>query len=108
MSAAEEVKILIEGSNEEKLEVIERLTRLRLAAILGGIDPIPEKLEYIVTDICIKRFNRIGNEGMSSYSQEGQSMTFPDSDFDEYQGEINAFLEEQAKTDENYGKVRFI
>ncbi|MGC2935899.1 phage head-tail connector protein, partial [Enterococcus faecium] len=41
--------------------------------------------------LSLKRFNRIGQEGMQSYSQEGLSMAIPDSDFSEYQNEIDEF-----------------
>lgn len=78
------------GSIDDKLEVIEKRTRERLASLLG-VSVIPDSLEYIVFDVTNKRFNRVGQEGMSSYSQEGLSMAFPDSDFSEYQNEIDEF-----------------
>lgn len=99
-----DTKKLLNGSVDEKLEVIERRTRERLLSILNSSeDDVPNKLEYIVADITLKRFNRIGNEGMSSYSQEGLSMAFPDSDFEEYMQEINA---EKNKDNDNYGPRR--
>lgn len=87
-----DVKALLTGTIDEKLEVIERRTKERLQ-IKMKIVPIPSEYEYIVNDVVLKRFNRIGNEGMESYSQEGLSMTFNDSDFDEYIDEINDYIE---------------
>lgn len=98
MSIADDVKKILSGTTDEKITVIERLTRERLASLLKA-EEVPSKLEYIVSDITLKRFNRIGNEGMSSYSQEGLSMSFPDSDFKEYADEI---AEERGKP--NTGK----
>jgi len=90
MVIKDDVKKLLSGSTDDKLEVIERRTRERLASLLG-VSVTPDSLEYIVFDVTNKRFNRVGQEGMSSYSQEGLSMAFPDSDFSEYQNEIDEF-----------------
>ncbi|WP_367869745.1 phage head-tail connector protein [Enterococcus faecium] len=90
MAIKDDVKKLLSGSIDDKLEVIEKRTRERLASLLG-VSVIPDSLEYIVFDVTNKRFNRVGQEGMSSYSQEGLSMAFPDSDFSEYQNEIDEF-----------------
>ncbi|WP_395525840.1 phage head-tail connector protein [Enterococcus faecium] len=90
MAIKDDVKKLLSGSTDDKLEVIERRTRERLASLLG-VSVTPESLEYIVFDVTNKRFNRIGQEGMTSYAQEGLSMAFPDSDFSEYQNEIDEF-----------------
>ncbi|MCJ2171106.1 phage head-tail connector protein [Enterococcus durans] len=90
MAIKDDVKKLLSGSIDDKLEVIEKRTRERLASLLG-VSVIPDSLEYIVFDVTKKRFNRVGQEGMSSYSQEGLSMAFPDSDFSEYQNEIDEF-----------------
>ena len=90
MAIKDDVKKLLSGSIDDKLEVIEKRTRERLASLLG-VSVIPDSLEYIVFDVTNKRFNRVGQEGMSSYSQEGLSMDFPDSDFSEYQNEIDEF-----------------
>ncbi|MFQ9320103.1 MAG: phage head-tail connector protein [Enterococcus faecium] len=90
MAIKDDVKKLLSGSIDDKIEVIEKRTRERLASLLG-VSVIPDSLEYIVFDVTNKRFNRVGQEGMSSYSQEGLSMAFPDSDFSEYQNEIDEF-----------------
>lgn len=109
MVIKDDVKKLLSGSTDDKLEVIERRTRERLASLLG-VSVIPDSLEYIVFDVTNKRFNRVGQEGMSSYSQEGLSMAFPDSDFSEYASEIDDF---KRKDDEELykprkGSVRFL
>ncbi|MBO0456289.1 phage head-tail connector protein [Enterococcus hulanensis] len=87
---ADDVKKLLSGSVDEKLEIIERRTKERLASLLG-VSEVPTEFEYISYEVTLKRFNRIGQEGMQSYSQEGLSMVFPDSDFSEYQGIIDEF-----------------
>ncbi len=77
MAITYEIKKLLGGSSDERLEIIEKRTRERLLLILGSdLKEVPPELEYVVLDVSLKRFNRIGQEGMQSYSQEGLSMTF--------------------------------
>lgn len=108
MSIANDVTKLLSGSIAERLEVIETRTRQRLASILGvSQDNMPESLEYIVFEVTQKRFNRIGQEGMSSFAQEGLSMSFADSDFDEYANEIDDWRKAQEdEADRRRGRFR--
>lgn len=76
---------------EEKREAIKTLTSQRLCQLLGT-EEIPNELQYIYNEVCIKRFNRLGNEGMSKYSQEGMSLDFFNSDFDEFKNDIDNWL----------------
>ena len=107
----EKVKLLL-GSQEDqddtfdaRLNLIISMTKQRLKLLLGGLDP-PESMEHIIIDVSIIRFNRIGSEGLSGHTVEGESLSFGEYDFDCYQDEIQAFLEMQ---DESLrGKVRFI
>lgn len=108
MSISNDITKLLSGSIADRLEVIETRTRQRLASILGvSQDDMPESLEYIVFEVTQKRFNRIGQEGMSSFSQEGLSMSFADSDFDEYANEIDDWRKTQEDAvDKRRGRFR--
>ena len=90
---------------DAKLQLILDSAKTRLKLLLGGIEP-PEDMAHIIVDVAIKRFNRIGSEGLSSHTVEGESLSFSNSDFDEYAGEIQAWL--NAQKDSKRGKVRFI
>lgn len=90
---------------DEKLKLILSNTTARLKLLLGGIDP-PDEMNHIILDVAIMRFNRIGSEGMSSHSVEGESLTFADHDFDGFANEIQAWLEQQKEN--TRGKVRFL
>ncbi len=103
---AEDVKKLLGGTQDEKLEVIERRTKSRLASILG-VSEVPISFETIVYEVTVKRFNRTGNEGMQSYSQEGLSMVFPESDFAEYESEIEDWKNSQVDEDGSLKRGRF-
>ena len=77
----------------------------RLQSLLGGIDP-PQTLEYIVMEVSIARFNRIGSEGNKSHSVDGESVTFSDDDFEPYMRDIDKFLAGQSEPTK--GKLRFV
>lgn len=90
---------------DEKLQLILSTVTARLRLLLGDIKP-PESMDHIILEVAIIRFNRIGSEGLSSHTVEGESLTFADSDFDGFQDEIQAFLESQNNS--SRGKLRFL
>lgn len=112
MSAADDISTLIDSKKtaKDKLDVVEKLTRKRLARLLAvaSVDKIPEDFEDIVTDVTAVRFARIGNWGQKSYSQDGLSMTFPDDDFSQYMAEINAYKNGDDLTRPRKGGFQFI
>ena len=75
---------------DDKLNWIISSVRSRLKLLLGGTDP-PEEMNYIIVDVAVVRFNRIGSEGTAAHTVEGESLTFSDSDFDAYMAEIRSF-----------------
>lgn len=57
-------------------------------------------------DVVIKRFNRIGSEGLASHTVEGESQVFAEDDFAEYEDDIQAYLDSLENATK--GKVRFL
>lgn len=90
---------------DTRLEIILNATKRRLKVLLGGID-VPDDLNYVVTDVSIMRFNRIGSEGLSSHSVEGESLSFSNNDFEPYMDDIQSYL--NAQKEATKGKVRFL
>ena len=88
-----------------KLNLIINAAKARLKLLLGGIEP-PAELEYIILEASVIRFNKIGSEGLSAHTVEGESLSFTDNDFAGFADEIQAYLEAQAEG--TRGKVRFI
>lgn len=89
------------------LNTIISMTQQRLLLRLG-VNAVPTELEYIVTEVSIVRFNRIGSERLSSHNVEGESMTWSsEDDFKPYSAEINAWLSEQ-RTNNSVGRLKFI
>ncbi len=94
-----------DSSRDELLNKLLDFATARLKLLLGGIEP-PDELEHIIIEVAAARFNRIGSEGLSSHSVEGESLTFTNDDFDGFSADIQAFLDKQKGS--TRGKVRFI
>ena len=106
----EKLKLLLgleraDTSMDGQLNLLLSFAAARLQALLGGIEP-PESMEYIIVEVAVRRFNRIGSEGLSGHTVEGESLQFADSDFAGFSDEIQAFLETQKSG--NRGKLRFL
>lgn len=100
------VGIALEDTDkDETLNLILDFTRQRLKVKLGNIEP-PAELDYIIIEVSVIRFNRIGSEGLASHSVDGESLSFSDKDFDGFENEIQAWLD--AQNESKIGKVRFI
>lgn len=95
--------------NNPQVEVIYNNISERLLHRLEATE-IPIELEYIVDEATIRRFNRIGSEGMKSESVEGHSVTYLDGDeLAPYESVIVAYLEAQEPDDKRKpGVVYFL
>lgn len=105
-----ELKLLLgiasdDTGKDDLLKLIISAVTARLEVLLGGVEP-PETLSYIIREVAVVRFNKIGSEGMTSHSVEGESITFSDGDFSDYMGDIQAFLETHKESAK--GRVRFL
>lgn len=106
MAVIDDVKALLGIEDEDsKLNVIITLTENRLKTLIGKTE-VPSELEYIVTEVSIARFNRIGSEGLSGHSVEGEALTFKDNDFDQYADDIQTWRD--AQSDQDIGRIRFL
>jgi hypothetical protein len=96
----------IEGTEADAvLKLIVANATARLTMLLGGIEP-PETLNYIIVEVSIARYNKIGSEGLSSHSVEGESLNFVADDFGAFADDIQAYLDNQKEA--TRGKVRFL
>ena len=90
---------------DEKLNWILDAARARLKVLLGGIEP-GDDLNYIITEVSIVRYNRIGSDGFQSHTVEGESVGFLSSDFDAYMDDIQAY-KDQKNLDISKGGIRW-
>ncbi|MFT8961801.1 MAG: phage head-tail connector protein [Lacticaseibacillus paracasei] len=81
---------------------------LRFKLDLKPTEDFPEELSYIALEVCVRRYNRRKNEGMTSYEQEGQSFTFKSNDFDDFADDINDWKDANGKNATSLGTVSFI
>lgn len=106
MAVIDDVKALLGIEDDDnKLKVIITLTENRLKTLIGQTE-VPSELEYIVTEVSIARFNRIGSEGLSGHTVEGETLTFKDNDFDSYADDIQTWRD--AQSDQDIGRIRFL
>lgn len=91
---------------DRKLEWILNSTMSRLKILLGGLDPAND-LDYIIVEVAVVRYNRIGSEGMSSHNVEGEVSSFLSSDFSPYMDDIQAY-KDAKNIDISKGGIRWI
>lgn len=104
------IKLLLgikDNLQDDVLEIIIENVEGHLTYLLGK--DVPLNLQFIVTEISVMRFNRLGAEGMKSELTEGHRTDFfePKDDFQPYL----SIIENEADTDEGEpkrGKVMFI
>ena len=105
----ENVKTLL-GVDDDRVTVIYNQINNRLLNRLSESIPdlieIPEELEYIVDEVTIIRFNRLGSEGISSESLDGHSSTYRDVDFIDFEDDIRSYI--NRFVDPRSGIVRFL
>ncbi|MEN2467947.1 phage head-tail connector protein [Ornithinibacillus sp. JPR2-1] len=87
--------------------LIENVTS-HLKALLGK--EVPTELQFIIVEIVIRRYNRLGAEGMKSETVEGHKTDFYDlkDEFVPYQDIIEAHKESNGPEPTGRGKVLFI
>lgn len=106
----ERVKILLgitDNLQDDLLEIIIENVTEHLTYLLGR--DVPSNLQFIITEISVMRFNRLGSEGMKSELVEGHRTDFyePKDDFQPY---LSIIENERSKDTEppGRGKVMFI
>ncbi|MEK4968607.1 phage head-tail connector protein [Cytobacillus sp. FSL R7-0696] len=102
------IKILLgikDNLQDDVLDILIQNVQSHLMVLLGK--QIPEELSFIVQEIVIRRFNRIGTEGMQSESVEGHSVKFYDlkDEFTPYTDIIASYKESEGESAR--GKVMF-
>ena len=106
----EEIKSLLGFEPDDtgpdiRLNQIINGAKQRLKIKLGNVEP-PAELNYIIVEVAVIRFNRIGSEGLLSHTVEGESQSFSDDDFKSYESDIQDWLNSQKGHIK--GKVHFI
>lgn len=113
MDNLKNLKVLIamnedDTSKDSLLNLIVANTEASLKVKLHkkATEKVPDELNYILLEVAVRRFNRLKNEGMANYSQEGESITFNSNDFDDFKDDINKYLIDNEV--QSRGVARFI
>lgn len=109
----QEVKVMLglkKDDQDDLLNVIIKNTTasLRVKLALDKDEGIPDELTYIVTEVSIRRFNRLNNEGMSAYSQEGESITYQSTDFDDFASDIDDYKSQKNIASKSLGTLHVL
>lgn len=70
-------------------------------------ETLPTKLERIVRELTIIRYNRIGSEGTKTDSEEGKSATYVDDPFQKFVPALDKYIEDNLKPPIK-GKAKFL
>ena len=93
------IKILLGiTDNDELLNEIIEITEYKILNYINK-KTLPGELEFILIELVISRFNKIGSEGFSSESTDGKSISYED-DFENYKQYLDDYL---FKTGQNKG-----
>lgn len=109
----EDLKTMLQIKDDKRNGILNLIVKNTTKALLFKLGlksdaAVPDELDYIVLEVSIKRYNRLANEGMTSYTQEGQSITFSANDFDEFMNDIDAWKDGNGMKDKNSGRFLFI
>lgn len=106
LSTVKKLLKIADDSKDALLTEIINLINRRLSLRLG-VDSVPEELQYIVVEASVARFNKIGDEGMNSYSQEGESISYSNM-FAEFEEDIAAWKDRQGSGVARKGGFKFL
>lgn len=99
MDMLEKVKLFLGITTNEKDQLLNEIIssveeRIKIKI---GKDEIPKNLDFIIYEIAIVRYNRIGSEGMQSEIVDGHRMNFVEDDFKPYEPFLESFNKENSK-----------
>ena len=93
------VKILLGiTDNDELLNEIIEITEYKILNYINK-KTLPGELEFILIELAIERYNRIGSEGIASESVDGKNISYEDS-FENYKTYLDDYI---FKNDKNKG-----
>lgn len=111
MAALTSIKMMLgwdpsDGDGDDLLRQIVRLIEAQLKNRLGGVDEIPDELEYVITNCALARFNQIGSEGTTSHWVGEEKQEWIADIFAPYEKDIQAYLDKKNDTSDGM-HIRF-
>ncbi|MCR1821713.1 phage head-tail connector protein [Terrisporobacter muris] len=89
-----EVKISLGLSSSDKDELLNSLIQRSSQQVKNYIkeNSVPQELGYIVTELVISRYNRIGSEGLSSENSDGVSFSYNNNLLDNFKVDLDRYI----------------
>ena len=97
----------MDDPSSELLDDLVELVEEQLKNRLGGMEYVPEELNYIVINVTVARFNQIGDEGKSSMTVEGESAAWLTDLFAPFGEDIQRYLDRENGSVHG-GKITFL
>ena len=79
----------IEGNEELILEIV-NITESKILNYINATE-MPKELEFVLIELSVQRFNRVGSEGIASESIDGKSVSYDD-DFTGYKHYLDDYI----------------
>ena len=76
--------------NDELIYEIVEITKSKILNYINQ-EELPKELEFVLIELSVSRFNKIGSEGFSSESTDGKSISYED-DFEMYKQYLDDYL----------------
>ena len=85
------IKTLLQiNDNDELIYEIVEITKEKILNYINEKE-LPKELEFILIELSIERYNRIGSEGIASESVDGKNVSYDDS-FENYKTYLDDYL----------------
>lgn len=91
------VKVLLGISSNDNTELLNEIIELTKSKILNYIDKteLPKELEFVLIELSIQRYNKIGSEGIASESIDGKSISY-EADFEGYKHYLDDYISKNS------------
>lgn len=104
MNTLERVKMFLGIKDNDRNDLLNEIIWFNETKLTGyiGVSSLPLDLEWIVVELSIERFNKMGNEGISRQRIDSNDLTFEDS-FSKYLVYLDEYMNKKNKR-----RVRFL
>lgn len=101
------IKLLVGVTDDKQNDLINELISNAKEQILAYVNQdnnkpvaMPDDVDFIIKDVVVQMYNRLGDEGKASSSEGSVSITWSDVDLTKYAGFLNKYR------NQSYGQVR--
>lgn len=104
----DDIKVLLNLQDDDMLELLKVVLRQAEGRVLAYIGEIvyPQELEWILTEIAVRRYNSIGSEGIHSELNEGIQYIYERNMLDEFKEELDHW--KRTNNPSTLGKFKMI